>query len=130
MTMRFDGIEPIGPNQWKDTPARVAAYLHKTQPVIMLSNHGGAPEDFVSFERMVGPSDRRQPWEMTEIINPTAGYGKSGGSEAELQPNLNLPRTIQRIQRANYPEISGRKDRTRSAKGRSVGEVRGFSSKL
>jgi alpha-L-fucosidase len=70
-TMWFDGIEPIGPEKWKDTPARVAENLHRTQPQIMLSNHGGGPEDFVSFEMMVGPFDRKQPWEMTEPINPS-----------------------------------------------------------
>jgi hypothetical protein len=69
--MRFDGIEPVGPERWKDTPARVAAMLHELQPGIMLSNHGGGPEDFVSFEMMVGPFDRVQPWEMTEPINPS-----------------------------------------------------------
>lgn len=70
-TMWFDGIEPIGPEKWKDTPDRVAALLHRIQPNIVLSNHGGAPEDFVSFEMMVGPFDRKQPWEMTEPINPS-----------------------------------------------------------
>ncbi len=69
--MWFDGIEPLGPDRLKDTPSRVAAMLHRTQPGIMLSNHGGAPEDFVSFEMMVGPFDRQQPWEMTEPINPS-----------------------------------------------------------
>ena len=69
--MWFDGIEPVGPERWKDTPARVASMLHELQPGIMLSNHGGGPEDFVSFEVMVGPFDRRQPWEMTEPINPS-----------------------------------------------------------
>jgi alpha-L-fucosidase len=69
--MWFDGIEPVGADQWKDTPARVAAMLHELQPGIMLSNHGGGPEDFVSFETLVGPFDRRQPWEMTEPINPS-----------------------------------------------------------
>lgn len=69
--MWFDGIEPIGPEQWKGTPERVAAFLHRTQPGIMLSNHGGAQEDFVSFEAMVGPFDRQRPWEMTEQINPS-----------------------------------------------------------
>jgi alpha-L-fucosidase len=69
--MWFDGIEPVGPEKWKGTPERVAAFLHRTQPGIMLSNHGGAPEDFVSFEAMVGPFDRKQPWEMTEQINPS-----------------------------------------------------------
>jgi len=70
-TMWFDGIEPIGPEKWNSTPERVAALLHRTHPGIMLSNHGGAPEDFVSFEAMVGPFDREQPWEMTEQINPS-----------------------------------------------------------
>ena len=69
--MWFDGIEPLGPDKLKDTPARVAEMLHRVQPGIMLSNHGGAPEDFVSFEMLVGPFDRRQPWEMTEPINPS-----------------------------------------------------------
>jgi alpha-L-fucosidase len=69
--MWFDGIEPVGPERWKDTPARVASMLHELQPGIMLSNHGGGPEDFVSFEMMVGPFDRVQPWEMTEPINPS-----------------------------------------------------------
>jgi len=70
-TVWFDGIEPIGPEQWKGTPERVAALLHRTQPGVMLSNHGGAQEDFVSFEAMVGPFDRKQPWEMAEQINPS-----------------------------------------------------------
>ena len=70
-TMWFDGTEPIGPEKWKDTPERVAAFLRRTQPGIMLSTHGGAPEDFVSFEAMVGPLDRKQPWEMAEQINPS-----------------------------------------------------------
>ena len=70
-TMWFDGIEPVGPEKWKGTPDRVAAFLHRIQPGIMLSNHGGAPEDFISFEAMVGPFDRQQPWEMAEQINPS-----------------------------------------------------------
>lgn len=70
-TMWFDGIEPVGPEKWKDTPEHVAAFLHQVQPGIMLSNHGGAREDFVSFEAMVGPFDRKQPWEMAEQINPS-----------------------------------------------------------
>lgn len=70
-TMWFDGIEPAGPEKWKDTPEHVAAFLHRTQPDIMLSNHGGAPADFDSFEAMVGPFDRKLPWEMAEQINPS-----------------------------------------------------------
>jgi alpha-L-fucosidase len=69
--MWFDGIEPVGPDKWKETPSRVVSMLHRTQPAIMVSNHGGAPEDFVSFEMMVGPFDREQPWEMTEPVNPS-----------------------------------------------------------
>jgi alpha-L-fucosidase len=71
VTMWFDGIEPVGPEKWKDTPRRVRDYLHRSQPGIMLGNHGGAEEDFVSFETMAGPFDRKQPWEMTEAINPS-----------------------------------------------------------
>lgn len=67
----FDGMEPAGPEQWKETPARVAAMLRRTNPNIVLGNHGGAAEDFVSFENLVGPFDREQPWEMTEQINPS-----------------------------------------------------------
>ena len=70
-TMWFDGIEPAGPDKWKGTPQQVAAYLHRVQPNIMLSNHGGAAEDFDSFEAMVGPFDRKLPWEMAEQINPS-----------------------------------------------------------
>jgi alpha-L-fucosidase len=69
--MWFDGTEPITPEQWNGTPERLAAYLHRVQPTIMLSNHGGGPEDFDSFEAMVGPFDRRLPWEMAEQINPS-----------------------------------------------------------
>jgi len=69
--MWFDGIEPAGPDKWKDTPARVARMLHDRHSDIMLGNHGGAPEDFLSFENMVAPFDRQQPWEMCEAINPS-----------------------------------------------------------
>lgn len=69
--MWFDGIESVGPDQWKQTPARVARMLNDRHPNIMLGNHGGAPEDFLSFETMVAPFDRRQPWEMCEAINPS-----------------------------------------------------------
>lgn len=67
----FDGIEPAGPDKWRDTPARVAALLYRTNPQILLGNHGGVPPDFLSFENMVGPYDREQAWEMTEPINPS-----------------------------------------------------------
>lgn len=67
----FDGTEPAGPGQWKDTPRQVAAMLYKTNPQIVLGNHGGVAADFVSFENMVGPFDREQAWEMTEQINPS-----------------------------------------------------------
>ena len=70
-TMWFDGTEPIEAAEWKSTPQRVADYLHRVQPGIVLSNHGGGPEDFVSFEALVGPFDRVQPWEMAEAINPS-----------------------------------------------------------
>jgi len=69
--MWFDGIEPAGPDKWKDTPARVAKMLHERHLGIMLGNHGGSAEDFISFENMVAPFDRRQPWEMCEAINPS-----------------------------------------------------------
>jgi len=69
--MWFDGIEPAGPDKWKDTPARVARILHERHPDIMLGNHGGCAEDFLSFENMVAPFDRQQPWEMCEAINPS-----------------------------------------------------------
>ena len=29
--MWFDGIEPVGPEKWKDTPDRVAAFPHPTR---------------------------------------------------------------------------------------------------
>lgn len=70
-TMWFDGTEPIRNEQWSGTPDRIAAYLHRQQPKIMLSNHSGGPPDFVSFEALVGPFDRKQPWEMAEPINPS-----------------------------------------------------------
>ena len=70
-TMWFDGTEPIRNEQWNGTPGRIAAYLHRQQPKIMLSNHSGGPPDFVSFEALVGPFDRKQPWEMAEQINPS-----------------------------------------------------------
>jgi alpha-L-fucosidase len=69
--MWFDGIEPAGPEKWKDVPDRIAAMLHANQPGIMLSNHGGCAWDFVSFETMVAPFDREHPWEMCEQINPS-----------------------------------------------------------
>ena len=69
--MWFDGIEPVGADKWKDTPARVARLLHERHPNIMLGNHGGGSEDFLSFENMVAPFDRQQPWEMCEAINPS-----------------------------------------------------------
>jgi len=67
----FDGIEPAGPDMWKQTPDRVAKMLHERHPQIMLGVHGGCAEDFLSFEETVGPFDRRQPWEMCEAINPS-----------------------------------------------------------
>lgn len=70
-TMWFDGTEPLKSTDWLGAPDRIREYLHRVQPNIMLSNHSGAPEDFVSFESMVGPFDRRQPWESTEAINPS-----------------------------------------------------------
>ena len=69
--MWFDGIEPAGPDKWKDTPARVAKLLRDRHPNIMLGVHGGCAEDFLSFETMVAPFDRQQPWEMCEAINPS-----------------------------------------------------------
>ena len=69
--MWFDGIEGVTTEQWKDTPARIAALLHEKHPHIMLGTHGGAKEDFTSFEIMVGPFDRRNPWETCEAINPS-----------------------------------------------------------
>jgi alpha-L-fucosidase len=69
--MWFDGIEPVGPDMWKDTPARVARMLHDRHPSIMLGTHSGAGEDFLSFENMVAPFDRELPWEMCEAINPS-----------------------------------------------------------
>ena len=67
----FDGVEPVGPDKWKNTPATVASTLYRTNPAIVLGNHGGVKGDFVSFENLVGPFDREQPWEMTEPINPS-----------------------------------------------------------
>lgn len=69
--MWFDGIEGVTTEQWKDTPARIAALLHEKHPHIMLGTHGGAKEDFTSFEIMVGPFDRKNPWETCEAINPS-----------------------------------------------------------
>jgi alpha-L-fucosidase len=66
----FDGIEPAGPDKWKDTPDKVAGIIRKNAPQAMLSTHGGGPFDFISFEQLVGPFDRSQPWEMCEQINP------------------------------------------------------------
>lgn len=69
--MWYDGVDPAGPDLWKDTPERSAAMLRRTHPSIMLSNHGGCQPDFNSFELMVGPFDREHPWEMCEAINPS-----------------------------------------------------------
>jgi alpha-L-fucosidase len=69
--MWYDGIDPVGPDRWKDTPERSAAMLRQTNPNIMLSNHGGCQQDFTCFELMVGPFDREHPWEMCEAINPS-----------------------------------------------------------
>jgi alpha-L-fucosidase len=69
--MWFDGTEGATSEQWGATPGRIRAVLHDLQPRIMLSNHGGAPHDFVSVETMVGPFDRVHPWETTEPINPS-----------------------------------------------------------
>jgi len=70
--MWFDGIEGVTPAQWKDTPSRIAALLHAKHPHIMLGTHGGAKEDFTSFEIMVGPFDRKNAvWETCEAINPS-----------------------------------------------------------
>lgn len=96
-TMWFDGIEPIGPEKWKGTPQRIAAFLHRKQPAVMLSNHGGAPGDFVSFEMMVGPFDRKQPWEMTEPINPSGWvFNKPMPSRPFRELLRNLVYTISR----------------------------------
>jgi len=67
----FDGIEPVGPDKWKDAPNQVAEIIRKNAPQALLSTHGGGPFDFISFEQLVGPFDRTQPWEMCEQINPS-----------------------------------------------------------
>jgi alpha-L-fucosidase len=69
--MWYDGIDPVGPELWKDTPECTAAMLRDHNPGIMLSNHGGCVQDFTCFELMVGPFDREHPWEMCEAINPS-----------------------------------------------------------
>ena len=69
--MWFDGIDPVGPDQWQDAPEQIATMLRHHNPQIVLSNHGGCTPDFISFETMVGPFDRANPWEMCEAINPS-----------------------------------------------------------
>ena len=66
----FDGVEPVSPDKWKNTPTEIAQNVYKKQPGIMLGTHGGMTEDFISFEVMVGPFDRVKPWETCEQINP------------------------------------------------------------
>jgi alpha-L-fucosidase len=69
--MWFDGIEPVGKDKWKYTPAKAAEMMYKRHPNLMLGTHGAVKEDFTSFEIAVGPFDRTKPWETAEGINPS-----------------------------------------------------------
>ncbi|MHA4845006.1 alpha-L-fucosidase [Flavitalea antarctica] len=67
----FDGIEPVPMDKWKRLTREVPARVYARNPKIMLGIHGAVKEDFLSFEIMVGPFDRKAPWETCEAINPS-----------------------------------------------------------